>query len=388
MSDLSIFNMLKNELFDPDSDDGDTFTKESEIFLSKHKTGMSDNAGILGVEAGLTGAGLPRWIKPLAFESNLNKALDALTALEALLTENRNRKLFKIQDNFTSAMLKSLDDPDALQSHIKMSKSFQGDGYKENLELRIVKKFVDLVEYTKAAKLGAYVLFNIDYIDMEASPSLSGLSVIREGLRSLLITYRRISNKDREIIIPISLKNAKSNDQYIVPFCETNDEGARPIELGLEKDQLEINLKDYSPISELKFARIVRIGIRAIDVYSGQSTEVGPSRDDKLDGNFRHDNYATAHQHFWNMTLADTSGGVRYNSEPSPPKYTFEPIPFDNVPGSRKLNEISWSKDGAILNVNPDRKWLLKIGNTSLHNSPKKSILDIILHFHLRCEAR
>ena len=287
----------------------ETLTVDDVQLIQSHFKSLTVPIELSAYEASISSAAMPAWISPLHFERNLNNAIDALEAVEAILGEIRALGLTRINLNFIAAQLNvaqttdsDQSDPqdlpaEAPQSHRDLSDSLQLDAYEQNIRVRLIKRAFDLVEYTKAAKLGAQLLFQIEPEATDPVDSFQGVNRIRESLRSLLEEYRSISNRDRESTFAISLKHAKDAvGKYLVTKWAEAQTEDRKANLGLTEGTLEFDLSQYPPLAGLQNLRCVRIGVQIVDKVSCFAPTVG----------------AESQQHnYWQATLSDSSGGIK-----------------------------------------------------------------------------
>ncbi|MCG8342039.1 MAG: hypothetical protein MI684_04290 [Chlorobiales bacterium] len=371
--DEAILNALQNGLLTEEENEVFSELASTTEMLGNYSPPDYMRIETSSYETVVTGKNLPKWIQPLQFEKNLNAALDAVDACDALMVEIRNYRLAKVQHNFISGMLRSLDDDQsALKEHLRiLSDEISNLEYFDNLATRLGNRLIELVEYTKAVKLGGRILFGFDESSMEYSGGFKGVAKIRESLRNILFEYRKIASLDQEVVVPISLKQAKNSaGNYLVKSWSDNPtERSRNVDL--TKRELEIDLSLYSDISNLSFQRIRRIGVQVIDKESGMV----PKPDEAT--------VSTLHPNFWSITVQDDSDGVRLGSSATADKFKFKPVVLKNVAGSRSSLAISWSKLNSLTNVNANRRWKVKIGDTSNIEKSASDIHDIVLHFHL-----
>lgn len=314
---------------------------------------------------------IPDWIEPLHFERNLNEALDALEAAESLLREDQSRKLIAIQQNYIKGMLKTSETEAELQQHNILSEGINLEKYRSSISLRFSKKVIDLLEYTKAAKVGANILYGIPASDLEYQGQEKGINRIRESLRMLLEMSRKLDKYSQEIVIPISLKAAKNNaGNYLVEKWGIDPE-KRATDIPLKYNLLEFDLNEYKQISELKFQRIRGIGVQIIDKFS--NTFYQPA-----DGIVRNES-----SRYWNVEILDNDRGVPLGPSAFAEKHVIGPIKFANIAASINLTDISWSRYPSLINFNANRKWTIKIHDKSHVLTSSEEILDIVIHFHI-----
>jgi len=243
--DVDILNRIKSQI------KGDTVPASQNFVLSpasadaitSYTTMVSDLKlpPLPGVEAAYTRRELAPWIRPFHFELNLNSALDALDDSESLLNDIRTLNLVRLQINHEKATIPA-SDADAKNRHEATVGDLALSEYNKNLRVRLTQRIIDLIEYTKAARYGAKVLFGIESNELTyESDNNVAVSTFRESLRRLLESYRGIVAKDQELVIPISLRHAKAkNSQPLVPRWKAGtDAEARPTDqLGVENLEL------------------------------------------------------------------------------------------------------------------------------------------------------
>lgn len=326
-------------------------------------------------ETNITSKTIVDWIAPLQFERNLNEALDALEAADALLREERNRVLIEMQQNYIKAMLSSETMSSELSKHNDLISDLEMEQYSNSINLRFAKKVIDLIEYTKAAKLGAKVLYGVNEPEFEYQGNEVGINKIRESLRSLLEISRNLDTQSQEIIVPVSLKSAKNTaGNYLIEKWDTDPEN-RHTNVSLKDNTLEFDLAQFESIKSLKFQRIRRIGIQILDKYSNTLQ--------KSDGALlnNRDNY-------WNVVMTDADDGLSLGTSALSPKHKIKPIKFSDVAASRKLTDINWSRYSSIVNFNANRKWKIDVSEKSHHGISSEDILDIVVHFHIAFQTR
>ncbi len=336
-------------------------------YISSFCDKLTIEAETQGSESEITGTRIANWIEPLHFEINLNEALDALEGLDVLMKEIRNHKLIYTRNNYFTHMFKqNAPDSDEFKLHKKLVEKLELDSIYDNLWNRWGIKYLDLNEYTKAAKLGAKLLFNIENSQIEYRGSdLEIVNQIRESLRSLLLEYEQILKKNQEIIVPVSLKFSinKNNNSLVEKWTDTA--GERDPKDGLKQTVLKFDLNDFSEICDLKYQRIRNIGVQILDHQSLYSM-LG-------------DNEDTRHPNFWNMRLEDKGEGFPLGNRISSDSYRLSPILFYNT----SAKEITWSRNNTIINLNANRKWELTIIPNSHNNAPLDTVRDIVIHFEL-----
>jgi|GEM_PF-4455061 len=334
-------------------------------------------------ESQLTGTDIPRWILPLQFEKNLNSALDSLNALDGLLKEYREILFKEIQNNFVAGMLSDRPDEEYLLKHKQLSEGLNVEASKHSLERRLAHCLIDLIEYSKASKIGAKVLFNISLSEIEKFPhdeKPKGLSFIRETLRRLLISFRKINNKEHTTTVSLSLKRSKTkNDKWLCSEWANDD---RNWKTGLKEHVLQFDLSQSSQFDDLASPRIRRIGLQIIDSWSGRK---------RFNEGANRFNFHIHYPQSWSLVLQDEADGILLGEEADSAKHLIDDTTFKSVVGTREPNVISWSNQGSILNISPIRKWSLEVSKMSSLNVPtipKKSddpyeLLDIYVHFDL-----
>jgi len=345
--------------------------------LDKHKSQLGINADLEGYESTITGVNLPRWIQPLHFERNLNLALDALKNCEHLIGEMRSLDLALINENYIRSQLQSGGDGN-IASHNEIVKRLNLEDYRENIALRFSKQYIDLIEFSKAARLGGQVLFNFDYTGFEVSTDLKGLSRIREFLNQLLDEYRIVQKDETETVIPISLKYAKNNANNLL--CDKWEKDGRPngdndpkTTTGLDHSDIRLNLKNYTPLAELDTPRIRRVGFTVLDKNGGIS---GLS-----DGKTSFDQF----RQLWDIQVSDESNGIRLGQSATSPKMQLQKMVCRNVEGTRDLKNVAWVQNKDILNVDPRRSLKVSVKEKSHNflNSRALEIYDIIMYLHV-----
>lgn len=328
-------------------------------------------------ETQISGNSLASWVKPLAFENNLNHAIDALATVDVLLSDYIKNQLVHVQDNFIRGFLSNQSNPsedeDFLEQHATLFKTLNLDERKESIELRLAHSIIDLIEYTKAAKLGAKLVFDIDPEAVEYDGSQQGITKIRESLRALTIAYRKLSKIQADIIVPVSLQRGKRTHEGFEPRFNGLVSGVmgeqswypnnRPIEgSNLDTKKLSFRLMDYGPITRLGKHRLKRVGIQI------------------RDKNFNSDDIKIPHYRSFKLScetpykLGDTDSG----------ELEFKTLEFNNVPSTIHANQITWSGYPEVENINVDREWSLEVCDDHLFKDDSyKDIEDIILFFRL-----
>jgi len=380
--DVSVISMLKaatageTVMLDP------LFTRGVVDQITNHPSRLTVPLDLTCFETEITGKKLAPWIQPLNFEKNLNSAIDALEIVDRLLNEQRQTQLIKIQQNFIKGMLSNLPDHTYIDNHNDLSQYIDTEDFSKDLALRFSQKMIDLIEYTKAAKLGAELLFGIKPTDLEFHGGWVGISKIRESLRKLLEIYRQLIANEQEEIIPISLKKVK-NDSDIYLVKEWHDDGKQNKErgprVGLCYDTLKFDLTQASALNKLKNQRIRRLGIQIIDATSLMISVVQFKKGEEKRLKFYED---YNHPNFWSITLSDESSGFPLGKNAFD-KFLIEPIKFSDVAGSRNTSSVSWSRYDALINFNPNRLWKMTIQSESHRGVKTSDIRDIILHIHI-----
>ncbi|MEQ9404798.1 MAG: hypothetical protein RIM99_14495 [Cyclobacteriaceae bacterium] len=333
---------------------------------------LTQVAGYNGFEMELTGPNLAEWIRPLHFEDNLQDAINALEAVERAKKEVLELGLIKLHINQMEAMLEA-NELTGTAYHDQYKEILGGleiEQFEENINIRYTKKIIDLVEFSKAAKLGAKLLFGITEESIDADSSRGEINRIRESLRNLLEAFREIEKKDQEVIIPISLKQAKSKaGPFLVSEWHGDPGDDRTLNSGLNRKLLEFDLTDYEELNQLSNQRIKRIGIRVVDLFT---VEIPRGAGESI----------LFHPALWNVEIQDDNNGYALG-ESSLESYKINPIHFKNIHGNADPNGIVWSRYDSIVNINANRRWKLQVNSTSHNGRPSTDVRDIVLYFHL-----
>lgn len=328
-------------------------------------------------ETQTTGFRMPGWIAPMQLESNLNSALDALSVAESLSAEVQNTRFMRVQNNFIDGMLWTPEQETARNKHVELSSAIDLDGRLRNLVLRLKQKTSEAIEFSKAAKLGALLIFGIQAQSLVSPPSFDGLSALRESLRKLHYKYRDLMKSKNETVIPVNLKLQRydiGDDDYIVHTWGGSGESDRGWNTGLTDTDLEFNLARVSKFNSFKNQRIRRIGVLVSDrksglVHGGDAVEKRP------------------YPEFWTVRLHDNDGGIPLGSQSSSGSNSrlinIKTVEFGDVAGTRNPRAISWSLGDGYINVNPNRRWRLEIEGESSRKEPLRQIREITLFFHI-----
>lgn len=346
--------------------------------IREHTNKLKLKTDVEGFEADLTGKQIADWIKPLHFENNLNSAIRALNQLEKLINERDSHLLALAQFNHLDSYFSKEDN--GLQKDLHktlknvLKQGFSSNEYFENITIRILHKIYDLIEYTKAVKLGGKLLFGYEYKTPEYDGFLDSINRIRESLRYMLQEYYKTANTDQETIIPISLKQAlnSSKNRLVDKWGDTKDPidnaQQRATVSPLTMKELKFDLRQYPDISKLNFQRIRRIGINIIDNRI-QTANVSSNEN-------------SLHPHLWSAELIDESGGYRLGESSNAKSLLLNSIQFDNIHPNTQ-NSITWCQYDALMNFNAARKWKLIIKEKSHDQMDYSSIRDIYVYFHL-----
>ena len=345
--------------------------------LQRHLAGLTVATAATGLEVKVTGPNLPVWIKPLHFEENLNAAIDALEAVEALLGEHRQLIQLEIQHRYFG---RNLNGQERAEHEARVA-ALALPEYRQNLLLRLAKRMTDLLEYGKAAKLGAKLLFNvpIDLIELGTGnfgPGQLGINQLREGLRALLTYYRQLAKEEQELVLPLSLKGTRTlKGEYLVDRWGDKSADRAPL-TGLAVDVLAIDLRAGTGwFDGLTDPRLRRIGVQVIDRTAGIASPAGTESSQALN--------------FWRLGISEADGGrpLGYDGGvdlDGKPVAKLEPADVVlDVPGARDPFAITWSRVDSLLNFPPDRRWRIWVGPVSHCGTGRGEIRDIVLHFHI-----
>ena len=83
------------------------------------------------------------------------------------------------------------------------------------------------------------------------------------------------------------------------------------------------------------------------------------------------------------MEILDSDGGVPLGPSAFADTHKIQPIKFVDVAASRNLTDISWSRYPSIINMNANRKWIIRIHDKSHLQTSSEDIFDIVVHFHI-----
>lgn len=348
--------------------DNEELNNELKSLLATISDPLTIHTELNSYEVELTGQKLANWIQPLHFEKNLNSAIDSLEAVEKLIKEIKELVLISISLNSIENDIENK--PNRYRIHKELVKNLELVKSLKNLEFKLSKKIIDLIEYTKASKIGAKVLFGLDEEQFEYSGGLPGLSKIRESLRKLLLKYRTIRKSDQELVVPISLKKAKNKSKNWLIDKWTDESNQRENKDGLKQGTIEFDLSLYSDIETLKYQRIRKVGIQVVD-YNALLLQKASDTEKRNP------------QDYWNITLSDMDNGVKLGESALSRYVPLKPILFKCIQSGIQNNNIEWSSSNSLLNFNANRKWKLEINEESHIGTKRENIRDIIIHFHL-----
>lgn len=342
-----------------------TFLKdeESQKLFSNYYSNLKNTIEIDTYETNLTSKKIVPWINPLLFHKNLNTAIDCLESYENLLAKELSLISYLVTNNFYSSNLKNINGD--IKTHNELLKIDNIEKIIKTLNYRKVKKVFDLIEYTKASKLGGNLLFGINNI---YNNDLIGIHRIREDLRSLLIESKVLGTKTQETIIPISAKFTKDvNNAFVVKELEIikYEKFTKRADLKstINSKSIIFDMTNHSILEKIGNSQLLRIGIEVIDDYACRT------EDELKDWG----------KSYWNFELEDGENGFKLSNKLGDNRQ-IENTLFNNVQGS-KQGKVIWSNNDSLTNINCNRKWKLNLlGNTltDIHN-----IKDILLHFHI-----
>lgn len=364
---------------------GVTLSGRSQSAIQKHIETLDWEFDIQGIETILTGAKLPRWIQPLHFESNLNTALEALKAVDALVTEYRSLILSEMHSRFVGLELIRHygDEPQAdIGQFMQLTKSLNYKSIKAGLEFRISKRMIDLIEYSKAAKIGAKVLFEIDEDDIEVeglndSDYPDVLSKLREPLRRLAEEYRILATSMSEELIPVSLKHGKDHSgNFVANWTGDSETSQQNHTTGLGQSELTIDLRSFDKL--VPRHRVLKMGIQIIDKDA-----------DKLIKRTQPDTteYQDDMPGMWSLEIAPIDQTQHFGEARNYHHTIFNKMSLSNVLGGRHTESLVWINDPSLLNSNGNKKWKIKIKSNTHEEKTYNEIRDIFLYFHVSKKA-
>lgn len=369
-----IFETLKNITEVPGYVIPESYPADLKTFFRSFSERLTIITDAEGYEVSITGNKMPAWIRPLHFEQNLNSAIDALEAVEELKREELEHTMLNFHLNyydqyFTKNKGKGDVNFKKYKEHLSETNL---SGKKENLSLRLLQKIFELIEYTKAAKWGAKKVFGIESEDIEYSGSFTCVNKIRESLRLLLNKQKEIQKNDQDIIIPISLKQTKiDDDTWLVPrwarenVPDATDKQRHPREpLGITR--FDFLLNEVPAIRELKNARLRRVGVQVVDSKSLTPHNANDSED-------------ASHANIWGLSLFDIYGKIHF--EDNVIKEYLEMSYY--TPANKNAGVITWNTDDGIVNMKPASRWILTLNPKSHTGAVYTSVRDIILYFHV-----
>lgn len=356
-----------------------TENAEYEAVLADRLSGLRPNPGGPILEVQISGEQLPDWIQPLQFEKNLNSALDALQTTDALLKEFRELLLSEVQNNFMGGLLSAEENPAFLEIHQNLTDGINMDAAKDSLRRRISHSLIDLIEFSKAAKLGAHLLFKIPLNDPPGGGAVRGISIVRESLRGLLNQYRKIASREQTTTVSISMKRAKKKDGE---WLSSEWPAKRSTTVGPTEHVFNIDLAESDYFERFTNPRIRKIGFQVIDGWSGRRRFMPKQRLKDIHGFCPQG---------WDLTLRDQSGGLPLADSLAERKHRVEDTFFSNVIGTRDPKIVSWSNNASLINVPPARKWSIELGEFSTMNLPARptkarnrhEVLDVFMHFDI-----
>lgn len=363
LSETEIFNIIQESNDNEISKSIEIDDSTKQLFFNYYSN-LKKSFTVNSYESILTTNKIVPWINPMLFHKNLNLAIDALMGFEKLEEKELGLTSYMLANNFYESSIEN--DDGNIDKHKKLLKNDNVEEILRVINYRKIKKIFDLLEYSKASKLGGKIIYGIENI---YNSDLKLTHRIREDLRNLLLESKRLELKRQEVIIPVSAKYTKDDDDnFIVKDLETvkyEDYIARKYLLSsISSEYLIFNLTNHPILKRLDNSQLLRVGVEVIDDFACKrnlpiSEKWGKS--------------------YWNFELEDHGNGFNL-SETIDDKHNIKKTIFTNVPGG-KDEKIVWSNNESLININCNREWKINLlGNclTGHHN-----IKDIILHFHI-----
>ena len=312
-----------------------------------------------GYEAEIAGPNLPDWINPLAFDTNLAGAVAALSELDVLLADYSD--ITHLQQR--TAFYKKTIPSEEWDEFEKITETIDYGGQRNTLVLRTSKKIEELLHYTKAAKLGAHLLYGFSPASMEFDDNSVGLERIRESLRILSNRYRRALTKYSRTTIKVSLKHMRNSDGTRISEAFTSEGATTFI------DQLTpvFDLSDCRDFSGYTKVFINDIAVQVVDKAASETS-----------------NPRTLPAAGWHLRLESEANTIRLGEADDAPEYTLPKLLFSSVLGDYDGDTTVAARNPRIIGIDPRRKWQLEVAKQSNRDNAADSengIYDIILHF-------
>lgn len=364
LNEKDIFKILNESNQDSISETIQIDDTEKKLFKNYYRnlTVGIDNSTI---ESQLTSNNTYPWVNTLLFHKNLNLAIDYLNDYEVLKEKELSLLSYLMTDNYIKSSLK--EDIQAHDYHNSLVENDNIEDTVKTLNYRKIKKIFDLIEYTKASKRGGKLLYGIDNI---YNHELKGIHRIREDLRNLLYTVKKIEKNRQETVLSVGARGTKdSNGEYIVKNLESLT--SRVVLEKLTSVSLIFDMKRHSFFERIDNNQIINIGIEVIDDYACKLQEIT---------NPPHENQLKLYsQRYWGITLEDNSNGLKI-SNVIDDRHNVNKTFYNNITGG-KNQKIIWANNETLINVNANRKWEVKINSSTIPDS--SAVFDIILHFHI-----
>jgi hypothetical protein len=331
-----------------------------------HSESNNPNANVVsGVfESEISGPNLPPWINPFAFDDNLGAAYATLEELDLLIDDHDAIVQRHLDYMYYFLALPTEQKPD-------IQGIYEDSDYPtriESLELRITKKLEELLHLTKAAKLGARLLFGFSMEILEFNEGRDSIEKVRESLRILGDRYKSAATKYFNTVIKVSLKHARTSES--VPALISNSFANTVWNTHINNLTPIFDLSKVRELSDYKRVYLHDVGIQVIDKESSHN----PVNDNTMPVDA------------WHVSLESSVNDVQLGDEDDSPSYNLPQLYFSSVPGDYDGTEVRMAKNYRIKGIDPRREWQLRLEKFSVFNKDAMSadgVLDVIIHLNV-----
>lgn len=363
LTEDKIFEILQNSSISS-IHNSDSLDKNQIKLFNNYYSSLSKEVSYDIFEIALTDKKIQEWINVLYFQKNLDMAIEALDSYDDLESRELELLSYDTDNCFYDSIFKV--DADFKKKRDNLIKNSKLEDIRSTLNYRKTKKLFDVIDYSKAVKIGGEILFDIKKSDYESDEKY--VSKIREELREILRIYQIKLGKQQTATISTSLNFTKDKNGQWISSMSKEDATRGKLNTQITDNYFEFDISTLDILTRIPKHRLLKVGIEVVDNIgiSAEATRL------------------SEYTPYWNFDLSDKNNGVEISINNT---HQIKDTLFTGVQGGRD-SRIIWSNNESLINVNFDRKWGItilgcNIDNPKIQKKDRFQVLDIVLHFHV-----